>query len=147
MELPDGDAGGATGGVTSSDSESESPTRNDLPDPGAARANRVNFATANKAVRSDLNKKLSAMTPEEVQEVFRAMRAVKDDSPMTDTKVYKKIKEKNGVIATTCWGTGCTFPICSLAVIKQLKADIIPLTQDLNMPLLRKNCAKNGKVD
>ena len=97
VELPD--AGGATEEVTSSDSESESPTRKDIPDPGAARANRVNFA-ANKAVRSDLNKKLSTLTPEEVMEVFRAMRAVKDDSPMTDTKVYKKIKEKNGVTAT-----------------------------------------------
>ena len=106
VDLPGGDAGGATGGATSSDSESESPTRYYLPDPGEARANRVNFATANKAFRSDLNKKLSAMTPEEIQEVFRAMRAVKDDSPMTDTKVYKKIKEKNGVIATTCWDTG-----------------------------------------
>ena len=47
--------------------------------------------------------------------------------------MYKKIKEKNGVIATTCWVTGCTFPISSLAVIKQLKADIIPLTQDLTI--------------
>ena len=35
--------------------------------------------------------------------------------------------------ATTCWDTGCTFPIASLAVIKQLKADIIPLTQDLTI--------------
>ena len=119
--------------IHSFDSESESPTRNDLADPGAARANRVNFATANKVVRSDLNKKLSAMTPAEVQEVFRAMRAVKDDSPMTDTKVYKKIKERNGVTATCCWDTGCTFLISSLAVIKQLKADIIPLTQDLTI--------------
>ena len=54
-------------------------------------------------LRSKLNnKKLSAMTTEEVQEVFRALRAVKDDSPMTDTMVYKKIKVKNGVVATTC---------------------------------------------
>ena len=52
---------------------------------------------------------------------------------MTDTKVYKKINEKNGVTATCCWDTGCTFPISSLAVIKQLKADIIPLTQDLTI--------------
>ena len=120
VDLPGGEAGGATGGATSSDSESESPTRNDLPDPGAARANRVNFVTANKAVRSDLNKKLSVMTLEEVQEVFRAMRAVKNDSPMTNTKVYKKIKERNGVTATCCWDTSCTFPISSLAVIKQI---------------------------
>ena len=35
--------------------------------------------------------------------------------------------------ATCCWDTGCTFPISSLAVIKQLKADIIPLTQDLTI--------------
>ena len=61
------------------------------------------------------------------------MRAVKDDSPMTVTTVYKKAKEKNGVSATTCWDTGCTFPISSLAVIKQLKSDIIPLTQDLTI--------------
>ena len=69
------------------------------------------------------------MTTEEVKE----LRAVKDDSPMTDTMVYKNIKEKNGVVASTCWDTGCTFPISSLAVIKQLKADIIPLTQDLTV--------------
>ena len=45
------------------------------------------------------------MTTEEVQEVFRALRAVKDDSLMTVTMVYKKIQEKNGVVATTCWDT------------------------------------------
>ena len=129
VDMPVGDAGGMTGEATSSDSESESPTRGDIQDQGMAnRANRVNFATANMAVRSDLNKKLSAMNPEEVKEVFPAMRAVKDDSPMTTTTVYKKTKEKHGVSVTTCWDTGCTFPISSLTVIKQLKADIIPLT-------------------
>ena len=52
---------------------------------------------------------------------------------MTMTTVYKKTKERKGVTATTCWDTGCTFPIASLTVIKQLKADIIPLTQDLTI--------------
>ena len=100
----------------------------DLPYPGTARANRGNMA-----IRSDFNEKLSGMTLEEVREVFRAMRAVKDDSPMTVTTVYKKAKERIGVSATTCWDTGCTFPISSLAVIKQLKSDIIPLTQYLTI--------------
>ena len=119
--------------ATSSDSESESPTRADVLDPALAnRANRVSF-TANMAVRSDLNKKLSSMNPEEVKEVFRAMRAVKDDSPMTTTTVFKEAKGRKGVSVTTCWDTGCTFPISSLAVIKQLKAEIIPLTQDLTI--------------
>ena len=69
--MPGGEAGGATRGATSSESESESPTRGDLPNIEAARANQVNLASANKAmVRSDLNKKLSTMTTEEVQEVF-----------------------------------------------------------------------------
>ena len=74
MDLPSsgGAAGGAGASVTSeSESESESPTRGDLPNIEAARANRVNLTSANKAmVRSDLNKKLSTMTTEEVQEVF-----------------------------------------------------------------------------
>ena len=123
-----------TGEATSSDSESESPTRGDIQDQGtASRAHRVNFATANMAVRSDLNKKLSVMNPEEVKEVFQAMQVVKDDSPMTMTTVYKKTKEKHGVSVTTCWYTCCTFPISSLTVIKQLKAEIIPLTQDLKI--------------
>ena len=100
----------------------------DLPYPGTARANRGNMA-----IRSDFNEKLSGMTLEEVREVFRAMRAVKDDSPMTVTTVYKKAKGKNGVSATTCCETGCTFLISSLAVIKQLKSDIIPLTQYLTI--------------
>ena len=73
------------------------------------------------------------MTTEEVQEVFRGLRAMKEDSPMTDTVVWKKIKNDNDVVATTCWDTGCTFPVSSLAVIKQLKADIILLTQDLTV--------------
>ena len=30
-----------------------------------------------------------------------------------------------------CWDTGCTFPVCSLAVIKELKVEVMPLTQDL----------------
>ena len=64
--LSGGAAKGVAGNVTSeSDSESESPTRYDLPNTGAARANRKTFATANKAiVRGDLNKKISAMTTE-----------------------------------------------------------------------------------
>ena len=99
--MPGWDARGVTG-ATSSDSESESPTRGDIQDPAMAnRANRVSFAIANMAVRSDLNKRLSNMNPEEVKEVFRAMRAVKDDSPMTTTTVYKKDKERKGVTATT----------------------------------------------
>ena len=115
--MPGQDAGGVTE-ATSSDSESESPTRADVPDPAMAnRANRVSFAIANMAVRSDLNKKLSSMSPEDVKEVFRAMRAVKDDSPMTTTTVYKEAKKSKGVTATTCWDTGCTFPIASLAVL------------------------------
>ena len=101
--MPGQEIGGVTEAATSSDSESESPTSGDIQDQGMAnRVNRVNFATANMAVRSDLNKKLSAMNPEEVKEVFRAMRAVKDDSPMTTTTVYKKTKEKHGVSVTTC---------------------------------------------
>ena len=59
------------------------------------------------------------------------MRADKNDSPMTVTTVYKKAKEKNGVIATTCWDTGCTFPISSLVVIKQLKSDLIMRVPDV----------------
>ena len=95
--MPGGDTGGVTGGVTSSESESESPRRGDIPDPAMAnRANRVSFAIVNMAVRSDPNKKLSTMNPEEVKEVFRAMRAVKDDSMMTITTVYKKAKERKG---------------------------------------------------
>ena len=65
VDLPGGDTGEVTGGATSSDSESESPTRGNIPDPGMAnRANRVSFAIANMAVRSDLNKKLSTMNPD-----------------------------------------------------------------------------------
>ena len=30
-----------------------------------------------------------------------------------------------------CWDTGCTFPVCGLAVIKEVKMEIMPLTQDL----------------
>ena len=130
--LPEQDAGGGTE-ATSSDSESESPTRADALDPALAnRANRISF-TANMTVRSDLNKKLSNMNSEEVKEVFRALRAAKDDSPMTTTNVFKEVKGRRGVSVTTCWDTGCTFPIASLAVIKQLKAEIIPLTQDLTI--------------
>ena len=60
------------------------------------------------------------------------MRAA-DDSPMTTTNAYKEVKGGKGVSVTTCWDTGCTFPISSMAVIKQLKAEIIPLTQDLTI--------------
>ena len=73
------------------------------------------------------------MTTEELQEVFRALRVLKEDYLMTDTVVYKKIKNDNGVVATTCWDMGCIFLISSLAVIKQLKANIMPLTQDLTI--------------
>ena len=73
MNLPEQDAGGGTE-ATSSESECESPTRANALDPALAnRANRVSFM-ANKAVRSDLNKKLSNMNPEEVKEVFRVIR-------------------------------------------------------------------------
>ena len=61
------------------------------------------------------------------------MRAAKDDSPMTTTTVYKDVRGKRGTMVTTCWDTGCTFPIASMAVIKQLKAKVIPLTQDLTI--------------
>ena len=73
------------------------------------------------------------MSPKEVREIFLALRAAKDDSPMTTTNVFKEVKGRKGVSVTTCWDTGCTFPIASLAVIKQLKAEIIPLTQDLTI--------------
>ena len=73
------------------------------------------------------------MDPEIVKEVLRAMRAAKDDSPMTTTTVYKDVRGKRGTMVTTCWDTGCTFPIASLAVIKQLKAKVTPLTQDLTI--------------
>ena len=132
VNLPEQEAGGGPE-ATSSESEGESPTRADALDPALAnRANRVSFM-ANMAVRSDLNKKLSNMNSEEVKEVFRALRAVKDDSPMTTNTVFKELKGRKGVSVTTCWDTGCTFPISSLAVIKQLKAEIIPLTQDLTI--------------
>ena len=115
--MPEQDAGGGTE-VTSSDSESESPTRADALDPALAnRENRISF-TANMAVRSDLNKKLSNMSPKEVREIFLALRAAKDDSPMTTTNVFKEVKGRKGVSVTTCWDMGCTFPIASLADIK-----------------------------
>ena len=52
---------------------------------------------------------------------------------MTTNTVFKELKGRKGVPVTTCWDTGCTFPISSLAVIKQLKAEIIPLSQDLTI--------------
>ena len=70
----------------------------------------MSLASANEAmVRSDLNKKLSTMTTEEVQEFFRALRPMKEDSPMTDIVVYKKIKNDNSVGATTCWNRVALF--------------------------------------
>ena len=91
VDLPssEGAAGGVAGNVTSeSDSESESPSKGDIPNVKTARANRVYLASDNKAVvKSALSKKLSTMTTEEVQEVFRGLRAMKEDSPMTDTVV------------------------------------------------------------
>ena len=54
-------------------------------------------ATANKAIcRGDLNKKLSSMSKEEAQEIFHALRVMKEDSPMTDTLVFNKIKGGGG---------------------------------------------------
>ena len=93
-------------------------------DPENARVNRVNLgATANKATcRSDLNKKLSSMTEEEILEIFQAFRAMQEDSPMTETRVYRKNAGGPAVFSSTCWDRGCTYPVASLSVIKELKA-------------------------
>ena len=45
--------------------------------------------------------------------------------------MLKKTKGGRGVPFSMYWGTGCTFPVCSLAVIKDLKVEVMPLTQDL----------------
>merc|ERR1711867_1592 len=56
---------GAQAEVSESDSESESPMRDDVEDPYTARANRV--FSANKAVRTNFNLELSNMDPETVK--------------------------------------------------------------------------------
>ena len=92
-----------------------SPTRGKPPGPENARANRVNLgasASANNAIcRSDLNKKLSSMTEEEIREVFQALRAMKEDSTMTETRLYRKNAGGPAVFSSTCWDTGCTITI------------------------------------
>ena len=50
---------------------------------------------------------------------------------MTETRVYRTNAGSPAVFSLTCWDTGCTYPVASLAVIKELKAKITPLTQDL----------------
>merc|ERR1711923_217687 len=52
---------------------------------------------------------------------------------MTVTTMYKDVKGKTGTQVNTCWDSGCTFPIASLEVIKQLKMKVLPLTQSLTI--------------
>ena len=40
---------------------------------------------------------------------------------------------KTGTRVNTCWDSGCTFAIANLEVINQLKAKVIPLTQNLTI--------------
>ena len=71
------------------------------------------------------------MTKQETKETFRALRALKKDSPMTKTMVFKRFKGDKRVVSSTCWDIGCTLPVCILQVIKKLDDEILPLTQDL----------------
>ena len=71
------------------------------------------------------------MTEEEILKVFQAFRVMQEDSMMTETRVYRKNAGSPAGFSSTFWGTRCTYPVASLAVIKELKAKITPLTQDL----------------
>ena len=50
---------------------------------------------------------------------------------MTNTTVFEKLNGGKGVVTNTCWDMGCTYPVCTLQVIKKLGAEIMPLTQEL----------------
>ena len=50
---------------------------------------------------------------------------------MTNTTVFEKLSGGKGVITNTCCDTGCTYPVCTLQVIKEFGAEIMFLTQEL----------------
>ena len=54
------------------------------------------------------------------------MTIINSDAGRQSNDRDKSVQEES-----TCWDTGCTYPVASLAVMKELKAEIMPLTQDL----------------
>merc|ERR1711954_438456 len=84
-------------------------------------------------MKTNFHLELSDMDPEMVKEILMAMRESKDSSPMTITTMYRDSKVKSGTRVNTCWDTGCTFANANLEVIKQLKAKVTPLTQNLTI--------------
>ena len=91
---PPGAESPASSGSNSA-SEVDSPTRTVVLCPSSSQnpwSSRVNLGSTNKAVyKGDLNTKLSNISKEEVVEAFQALRAIRDDSPMTNTRLFEEL--------------------------------------------------------
>ena len=121
-------------------SEEESPTKPLV----NSRAQRVNLPPEGGAKRAlfkpDLNTQLSNMTEDEAEiwgeGVFKALRAKAaktEDNPVVMATAWSKLNSGISTRTDAVMDSGCTHPVVSLSVVKALKMQVQPLSNELTI--------------
>ena len=87
----------------------------------------------------DLNEQLSNLTEEEKKgfsssyQAYRARSARDSESSIIKSKAWSKLHGGNNTDTDAVMDTGCTFPVTTTTVIKEIKAEIFPLKEELDI--------------
>ena len=88
---------------------------------------------------ADLNDQLSNLKEEEKKEfatsytAYRARSAKDSDSCMVKSMAWSTLHGGNSSKMDAVMNSGCTFPVTTTAVTREMKAEIIPLKEYLNI--------------